>query len=126
MQSNKRRRPKPDYKPKETVARPLKSAVPISSQAKSVAPEQLFFAYSFAGGGQVLVPTVDIKLLPPDKKAMITVKAYRGPTTIEQRWAVKDGENKFENFLIEAGDKLEVWCDKPINEVWVSFLFREA
>lgn len=126
MENRKRRRPKPNYTPPEMPERPVKSAVPVSSKAESVAPNQTFFAYSFAGAGQVLVPTVDIKLLPPDKKATMTLKAYRGPTTIEQRWAINDGTNRYDNFGVEAGDKLEVWCDKPIKEVWVSFLFREA
>jgi len=126
MENRKRRRPKPDYTPREMQEGPLKSAVPISSKATSVAPDQTFFAYSFAGAGQVLVPTMDVTLLPPDKEATITLKAHRGSTTIEQRWQVKAGPNKFQNFTVEVGDKLEVWCDKPLSEVWVSFLFREA
>jgi len=126
MENRKRRRPQPNYKPADLPDKPQKSAAPVSSKAESVAPGKVFFAYSFAGGGQVLVPAVDIKLLPPDKKALMTLKAHRGATTIEQRWAVHEGKNKFDNFLVEAGDKLEVWCDKPIKEVWVSFLFREA
>jgi len=126
MENRKRRRPKPDYTPRELQEVSTKSAVPISSKAESVAPDQTFFAYSFAGAGQVLVPTMDVTLLPPDKEATITLKAHRGSTTIEQRWQVKTGQNKFQNFTVEVGDKLEVWCDKPLREVWVSFLFREA
>lgn len=126
MDNRKRRRPQPNYTPRNVPEILQKSAAPISSKAESVAPDQVFFAYSFAGKGQVLVPSADVVLLPPDRKATLTVKAQRGATTIEQRWEVKDGNNKFQNFLVEAGDKLEVWCDKPIKEVWVSFLFREA
>lgn len=125
MPGRKRNKPQPKVA-EPRVQEDRKPTVPVSSHKRSVKPDEVFFAYKFAGRGSILVPTVDVKLLPPDREAVMYVKACRGVTTIEQTWKLKDGKNNFQNLSVEAEDTIELWCNKPLSEVWVSFLWREA
>ena len=128
MAGNKRLRIKPIPPTVEQTAqpeRPQKSAVPVSQLCESVSPDRILFSFKFVTAGEVLVPTLDVKTLG-DSDPMVVVKAVRGPMTLEQRWAVKEGENKYQAFSVETGDVISVSSTVPLAEARVSFLFREA
>ncbi len=125
MAGNKRTHVQPKLEPRETPPQNQKSAVPVSDTARNIEPYKNFWQYKFLTNGMVMVPTVDVKT-GGVKNPILRVRTERGDTIVERKWPVKEGENQFDSFAVDAGNFVQVCSLHPLEEVRISFLFREG
>ena len=125
MAGNKRIRVQPSQKPREMPPQNQKSAVPISYTAENIEPYKNFWQHKFIESGLVISPTVDVKT-GGVKNPILRVRTERGDTIVERKWPIREGENKFDSFAVDAGNFVQVCSLHPLEEVRISFLFREG
>ncbi len=125
MAGNKRTRVQPKLEPRETPPQIVKSAVPVSHTAENIEPYKNFWQHKFIVNGLVISPTVDVKT-GGVKNPILRVRTERGDTIVERKWPVREGENQFDSFTVDAGNFVQVCSLHSLEEVRISFLFREG